>query len=195
MNAWKKVIFAACILSALALILNIPTLVARSESSSGVAAQDLKPKSTPEMDRLKFYLGDWDFTETYPKGPFVPGGGKNTGLYTSKLGPGGNSLINTFHSQGPVGDFEGLLIITWDAKEKNYKSYIFGNDFPGAVVETGQFEGDALVFRTEFTMGDRTMKLRNVTKFVAPGNMVVEEYSTSKDAPESLLVHVDAKKR
>jgi hypothetical protein len=195
MNIWKKVLFAACILSALALIVNIPMLVARSESSSGVAAQDLKPKSTPEMDRLKFYLGDWDYTETYPKGPFVPEGGKNTGLYTSKLGPGGNSLINTFHSQGPVGDFEGLLIITWDAKEKNYKSYIFGNDFPGAVVETGQFEGDALVFRTEFTAGGRTMKLRNVTKFVAPGNMIVEEFSASKDAPESLLVHVDAKKR
>jgi hypothetical protein len=195
MNTWKKVLFAACILSALALILSIPRLAARSESSSGVAAQDLKPKSTPEMDRLKFYLGDWDYTETYPKGPFVPEGGKNTGLYTSKLGPGGNSLINTFHSQGPAGDFEGLLIITWDAKEKNYKSYIFGNDFPGAVVETGQFEGDALVFRTEFTAGGRTMKLRNVTKFVAPGNMIVEEFSASKDAPESLLVHVDAKKR
>jgi hypothetical protein len=26
---------------------------------------------------------------------------------------------NGFHSQGPVGDFEGLLAITWDPKEKN----------------------------------------------------------------------------
>jgi hypothetical protein len=40
-----------------------------------------------------------------------------------------------------MGDFEGLLILTWDANEKAYKAYAFGNEFPGAIVETGQFEG------------------------------------------------------
>jgi hypothetical protein len=195
MNAWKNWKSAICVTSFFVFVLGIPILAARGGSSSATAAQEMKPKPAPEMERLKFYLGDWDYTETYPKGPFVPEGGKNTGLYTSKLGPGGNSLINTFHSQGPVGDFEGLLIITWDAKEKAYKGYIFGNDFPGAVVETGQFEDDALVFREEFTAGGVTMKIRNVTKLVSPGNLIVEEYSTSKNAPESLLVHVDAKKR
>jgi hypothetical protein len=90
------------------------------------------------MERLqKFYLGTWQYTEMYPKSSYVPNGGQNTGTYTSELGPGGNSLINRFHSQGPVGDFEGLLIMTWDPKEKVYKSYIFGNDFPGAIVESG----------------------------------------------------------
>jgi hypothetical protein len=83
------------------------------------------------IERLKFYLGEWDYTEMYPKG------GKNMGVNTNKLGPGGNSLINTFHSTGPSGDFEGLLILTWDANEKAYKAYRFGNDFPGAIVETG----------------------------------------------------------
>jgi hypothetical protein len=90
------------------------------------------------MERLqKFYLGTWQYTEMYPKSSYVPNGSQNTGTYTSELGPGGNSLINRFHSQGPVGDFEGLLIMTWDPKEKVYKSYIFGNDFPGAIVESG----------------------------------------------------------
>ena len=195
MNTWKKVKFAACSTSALALILSIPILTARSKSLSATTSQDQKPKSTPEMERLKFYLGDWDYTETYPKGPFAPDGGKNTGVYTSKLGPGGNSLINTFHSQGPIGDFEGLMVITWDAKEKVYKEYVFGNDFPGAVVETGQFEDDALVFRSEFSAGGVTMKLRNVTRLVSPGKMESEEYVATKDAADKLLVHVEAKKR
>ena len=31
--------------------------------------------------------------------------------------------------------------MTWDPKEKAYKAYAFGNDFPGVLVETGQFEG------------------------------------------------------
>jgi hypothetical protein len=95
----------------------------------------------------------------------------------------------------PVGDFEGLLVITWDPRENFYKAYAFGNDFPGALVETGQFEGEALVFRTEFSAGGTTLKLRNVTRVVSPGRLVSEEYIATKDAPESLLVTVEAKKR
>jgi hypothetical protein len=166
---------------------------ARQQKSADVP--ESASKSAPEMDRLKFYLGEWDYTETYPKSAHYPNGGKNTGLYTSKLGPGGNSLINGFHSQGPVGDFEGLLLMTWDPQEKSYKAYAFGNDFPGALVETGQFEGDALVFRTEFSVGGATLKLRNVTHLLSPGKLVSEEYFATKDAPEVLFVSVEAKKR
>jgi Zn-dependent M28 family amino/carboxypeptidase len=160
----------------------------KSAENSGSAGKS-------EMDRLKFYLGDWDYTETYPKSSFYPNGGKNTGVYTSKLGPGGNSLIETFHSQGPLGDFEGLLVMTWDPKERAYKAYVFGNEFPGAIVETGQFEGDALVYRSEFSVEGATLKLRNVTRFVPPGKIESEEYFAMKDAPETLLVRVEAKKR
>src|SRR5467141_593239 len=143
-----------------------------------------------EMDRLKFYLGEWEYTETYPKSGFSPNGGKNTGVYTSKLGPGGNSLINTFHSQGPVGDFEGLLVMTWDAKEKMYKEYVFSGDFPGALVETGQFEGDALVYRTEMAAQGATVKLRNVTRLTSPGTLISEQFMAMNDAPEKLFVRV-----
>ncbi len=180
----------------ISLALSVPLWAARQEkmAEKQVATPAVKPGAA-EMERLKFYLGEWDYTETYPKSAFAPNGGKNTGVYTSKLGPGGNSLINTFHSQGPVGDFEGLLVMTWDAKEKAYKAYVFGNDFPGAVVETGQFEGDALVFRSEFSAGGVTMQLRNVTRVTGSGTLVSEEFMAMKDAPETLLVHVEAKKK
>jgi hypothetical protein len=180
----------------IALALSVPLWAAWQEKTAEkqAATPAVKPGAA-EMERLKFYLGEWDYTETYPKSAFAPNGGKNTGVYTSKLGPGGNSLINTFHSQGPVGDFEGLLVMTWDAKEKAYKAYVFGNDFPGAVVETGQFEGDALVYRSEFSAGGVTMKLRNVTRVTGPGTLVSEEFMAMKDAPETVLVRVEATKR
>jgi hypothetical protein len=182
-----------------ALVAGIPLWAARQEKTAekpaaSPAAQAAKPGAA-EMERLKFYLGEWDYTETYPKSAFSPNGGKNTGVYTSKLGPGGMSLVNSFHSQGPVGDFEGLLVMTWDAREKAYKAYVFGNDFPGALVETGAFEGEALVFRSEFPMEGATLKLRNVTRLTGPGTLVSEQYSAMKDAPEKLLVRVEAKKR
>ena len=158
------------------------------------AAAAAKP-SAPEMERLKFYLGTWDYTEGYEKSAFYPNGGKNTGVYTSKPGPGGNSLENTFHSQGPVGDFEGLLIMTWDAKEKSYKSYAFGSDFPGCLVQTGSFEGDALVYRGEFSMGDQHIALRNSTRFTPPNRISSDEFIAVNGQPEKLLVHIEAMKR
>src|SRR5258708_6044251 len=160
------------------LLLSLPLWAARQEKTSEKSpapAQAAKPGAA-EMDRLKFYLGEWDYTETYSNGA------KNTGLYTSKLGPGGNSLINTFHSQGPVGDFEGLLIMTWDAREKVYKAYVFGTDFPGALVETGQFESDALVYRAEIAMGGASVKVRNSTRLTGPGTLVSEQFMAIKDA-------------
>jgi hypothetical protein len=182
----------------ISIALSVPLWAALQEKTPEKLAAPPGPAARPgvaEMERLKFYMGEWDYTETHPKSAFAPNGGQNTGVYTSKLGPGGNSLINTFHSQGPVGDFEGLLVMTWDAKEKAYKAYAFGNDFPGALVETGQFEGNALVFSSEFSAGGVTMKLRNVTRLTASGKLESEEYMAMKDAPETLLVHVEAKKR
>ena len=178
--------------------LSVPLWALLQEKPAEKPAAAPAPQGKPgaaEMERLKFYLGEWDYTETYPKSAFAPNGGKNTGVYTSKLGPGGNSLINTFHSQGPVGDFEGLIVMTWDAKEKAYKAYLFGNDFPGAVMETGQFEGETLVYRSEFSAGGATMKLRNVTRVTAAGKLESEEFMAMKGAPETMLVHVEARKR
>jgi hypothetical protein len=180
----------------IALLLGVPLSAALQEKTA--EKPPIAPAAKPgaaEMDRLKFYLGEWDYTETYPKSAFYPNGGKNTGVYTSKLGPGGNSMVENFHSQGPVGDFEGLIVMTWDPKEKAYKAYVFGNDFPGALVETGQFEGDALVFCSEFPAEGATLKIRNVTRLAAPGKIESEEYIAMKDAPESPLVRVEARKR
>jgi hypothetical protein len=193
-SIWRSRITAI----AVTFLVCVPLWAARQEKTGEKPAAPATPAAKPgaaEMERLKFYLGEWDYTETYPKSGFSPNGGKNTGVYTSKLGPGGNSLINTFHSQGPVGDFEGLLVMTWDAREKAYKAYVFGNGIPGAIVETGQFEGDALVYRFEFPVEGGSVKLRNVTRVTGPGTLVSEEYSTMKDGPETLLVHVEAKKR
>jgi hypothetical protein len=44
-------------------------------------------------------------------------------------------------------------------------------------------------------MEGATLKLRNVTRVTGPGTLVSEEFMAKKDAPESLLVRVEAKKR
>jgi hypothetical protein len=153
-------------------------------------AQEAKAKpGAAEMKRLGFYPGQWTYIETYPNGAV------NQGVYTSKLGPGGNSLLNTFHSQGPVGDFEGMLIYTWDLAEGKYKAYVFGGDFPGALVETGEFEGEKLVFHGELGAGGARIQVRNVTWMASPGKVISEQYMSRAGAPEKLLVRVEASKQ
>jgi len=63
------------------------------------------------------------------------------------------------------------------------------------MVETGQFESDSLVYRSEFQAEGATLKLRNVTRVTGPGALVSEEFMAMKDAPETLLVRVEAKRR
>jgi len=181
----------------LVLMLAATASISASDQQKESAAPAAQPaKGSPEMDRLKFYIGEWDYTETYVKNSMHANAAKNTGLYTSKVGPGGNSVVQTFHSQGPVGDFEGLLVITWDPYEKAYKEYLFASDFPRCYVATGQFEGDELVFRGSVSMGDRmSMALRNTTKLVAPGKISSATYAAVNGAPEELMVTVDAVKR
>lgn len=153
-------------------------------------------KPSPEMDRLKsFYLGTWDYTETYEKSAFSPQGSSDSGIYTSEPGPGGNSIVNRFHSHGEAGDFDGLLVITWDPKEKTYKSYVFGNGFPGCIVQTGNFEGEALIFRANFESAGMNLKLRNVSRAAGKDKIISEEFIASEGAPEVLLVRVEARKR
>src|SRR5262249_15974182 len=113
----------------------------------------------------------------------------------SKAGPGGNSLLNSFHSRGPAGESEGMLIFTWDAEAKGYKAFILAGDFAGALLENGQFDGDKLTLTGELPAGARKMKIRNVTSKPAPDSLVSEEYVAAPDGAERLIVKVEAKRR
>jgi len=188
----ERVLWVAVLLAFGFAGLTIPRMLAKS------AASQPQPANAPEMERLiKLYRGTWEYAETYSKSPQMPNGGENTGTYTSELGPGGMSIVNRFHSKGPVGEFEGLLVMTWDAKEKAYKAYVFGNDFPGALVETGQFEGDALIFRTTFNMGEKSIPMRNETRLDAKGVLTSDAFfgTPAPGAKETPFVHVVATRK
>src|SRR5260221_47107 len=82
------------------------------------------PARVGEERLQKMYVGPWDYTETYAKTAMSPDGGSGAGVYTSELGPGGNSILNRFHSKGNAGDYDGMLVMTWDPNEKAYKNGI-----------------------------------------------------------------------
>ena len=192
-SAWSRSsLRTMALLGLMLLAVTVGGLSRARQNSEAKSAQEQEAKAKPgaaEMKRLGFYPGEWTYTETYPNGAV------NHGTYTSKLGPGGNSLLNTFHSQGPVGDFEGMLVYTWDLTEGKYKAYVFGNDFPGALIETGEFEGEKLVLHGELGGGAAKVQMRNVTWMASPGKLISETYMSRAGAPEKLLVRVEAIKQ
>lgn len=74
MKTKSKIAPAAATLAVMACIVGWARPQEKSADNSSPAL-----KSTPEMDRLKFYLGEWNYTESYPQSDFYPNRGKNTG--------------------------------------------------------------------------------------------------------------------
>lgn len=117
------------------------------------AATQQKPEGLAQMEKLQLLVGTWSYTETYEKTPWTPDGDAGTGIYRAQLGPGGYSLIIDFTTHTQAGEEIGRGILTWDPKEKAYKQYLAGNEFPGCFIATGHWEGDMLVFEGEFEAG------------------------------------------
>jgi len=152
------------------------------------ATQEMKaPKPGPEMERIKFLIGRWNTDSEYEKTPMIPEGGKSTGWYEARLGPGGFSIIADFEESGPMGPEIGHQVISWDPKQEAYMVVTVGNAFPGAVIGKSRWEGDKLVTRSEFIEKGTTMHLRSEYSDIKDHSTRIEEFVQVGDSPAQLL--------
>ena len=152
------------------------------------ATQEMKaPKPGPEMERIKFLIGRWNTDSEYEKTPMIPEGGKSTGWYEARLGPGGFSIIADFEESGPMGPEIGHEVISWDPKQEAYMVVTVGNAFPGAVIGKSRWEGDKLVTQSEFIENGTTMHLRSEYSDIKDHSTRIEEFVQVGDSPAQLL--------
>jgi hypothetical protein len=181
MNRVTKIVTIVVFASAL-------VIVAGAQEQKKPAAQEMKaPKPGPEMERIKFLLGRWNTDNEYVKTPMIPEGGKSTGWYEARLGPGGFSIIADFEESGPMGPEIGHEVISWDPKLEAYTVVIVGNAFPGAVIGKSRWEADKLVIQTEFTDHGTTMHLRSEYSDITDHSTRIEEFVQVGDSPAQLL--------
>ncbi len=152
-------------------------------------------KPGPEMDRLKFLIGTWDYNGEYAKSPMVPQGGKESGWYKAEMGPGGFSVIADFEGDGPIGKEIGHQILTWDPKENTYRVYTAGNNFPGVITATARWEGANLVTTTEFSEGGSKINIRSMYTDIQEKSVTIEESFKTGDAPYQSLIRAKAIKK
>lgn len=151
------------------------------------------PKPAPELAKLKFLEGKWTYEAVYEKGDFYPNGAKTKGTYNTIAGPGGFSQIADFTEAAPEGEEAGHVVTNWDGKEHVYKSYVFGNAFPQCVIRTGHWDGDKLVFESEFDMGSMKMMLQSVTTANPDGTVTIKESYKGGDGAWKLISTSTAK--
>lgn len=149
----------------------------------------------PEMNRLRFYIGDWAYSEEYPKSDLFPNGGHNTGHWSAQLGPDGLSVINTFASHGGGDNYQGMEVMMWDPKEKEYRDHALWYDSSDRWIFTGRFEGDTLVYRGEFDYLGKHVQFRSETRPSPRGGFTLTEFGSTNGGPEQLMLVGRAERR
>jgi hypothetical protein len=162
------------------------------EKKPDAADKPVKPTPGPEMDQLKFLRGYWHYTSVFEKSAFYTNGGKGAGTYITSEGPGGFSQIVEFQGTTPDGREVGHEVITWDAKEHAYKSYLFGNDFPGCVIQTGHWDGSTLVFDVDVEMNGEKLHLNTLITATSDNTVMIVDRAASGDAPLQTTVTMKA---
>jgi CubicO group peptidase (beta-lactamase class C family) len=157
------------------------------------AADELVPG--PEMERLKFYIGDWMYSEEYPRSDLFPNGGRNTGHWSAQRGPDGLSIVNAFASHGGGDNYQGMEVMMWDPKEQAYRDNALWYDSPDRWTFTGRFEGDTLAYKGEFDYLGKHVQFRSETRANPGGGFTLTEFARVNGRPEQLILVGRAEKR
>lgn len=134
---------------------------AKSSESKKEAAPAL-PKPSPELEKLsKVMVGTWTTDEKFEANDFMPAG-TGKGSETTRLGPGGLSLVSDYHSKNVMGEVHGHGMIWWDPKEQVFRNLWCDNVAPAGceLSGPGKWEGDNLVFHDETELMGRKIVMK-----------------------------------
>jgi hypothetical protein len=114
-------------------------------------------KQSPEMAKLqKLFAGAWTLDATVEPMPEMgmKQQAKSKGTQTSKMGPGGNSMIDEMHAAGPTGKIDGHGVVWYDPMSGGYQAVWCDNQTPAGcgMNGVGKFAGNDLVFEGDIKM-------------------------------------------
>lgn len=114
-------------------------------------------KQSPEMAKLqKLFAGSWTLDATVEPMPEMGMNqqAKSKGTQTSKMGPGGNAMIDEMHASGTTGKIDGHGVVWYDPMSGGYQAVWCDNQTPTGcgMNGVGKFDGDNLVFEGDIKM-------------------------------------------
>jgi hypothetical protein len=128
------------------------------------------------MAQLRALVGTWTTEEVYEATSMGPGG-TGSGVNTTRLGPGGFSILMDQRSKGTMGAFSGHGVYAWDAAARMYRASWVDSMTAGLQFWTGRKEGDTLVFTGEVTLMDgKKIATRDVWSDFTPTSHTITSY-------------------
>lgn len=142
------------------------------------------PQASPEMTKLiQTMSGTWTVAEKYEQSPMFPTGGSGKGTAKFWAGPGGMSLLESYHSNGMVGNFSGFGTTWWDPKAQAYRAVWCDSMTPNGCDSSGtsRWDGETLSGMMESEMNGQKM-VTKITYTNWTPNSFVMIMSTGPDA-------------
>jgi len=140
------------------------TPMAQTANGSAEAGSAEQAVSAPLSRLIHALAGSWSLQISYPKEPLSErAAGSGTEFW--HVGPGGNSLVEEYHSTGKEGEIIGLGIFWWDKKADSFQViWCDSTDSAGcsAMKYGARWERDTVVIRHERQDGGRRFLLREV---------------------------------
>jgi len=142
-------------------------------------AQMPTPQPTEQHEVLEMWVGKWSGEAEMKPSPFGPGGPMKWTEDCSWFGGVGFHVVCTSEGSGPMGDMQGLGIITYNPEKGVYTHY--GIDSAGWTGHSeGSLEGDTWSFQSKESMGGQEFYSRFSMTEVSPGVMTFV-WQTSED--------------
>jgi len=136
------------------------------------------PQPAPEMTKLiKAMAGNWIVSEKVAPSTMFPTGATGKGTAKMWAGPGGLSLMESYHSSGAMGNnFSGFGTFWWDSKAQVYRGLWCDSMTPGGCDANGttKWDGETLVGMMESDANGQKMVMKFTYTNWSPSSFVMD---------------------
>jgi hypothetical protein len=191
----RMLVLIACAVSLLAMAQDKAKPADKEKTATKPPAAMPSMKPSPEIQKLaKAMVGSYTTKETHDPGPFMPTGGTGTGEAKFTLGPGGNSVIESYQSKtGPMGGgFRGHGVVWYDAKAGAYRSVWCDSMSP--MCEVGgptKWEGDKLTGTTNSEMMGKKVSYHETMSDFSPKGFKMDMEMSTEGSPMKHVMTIE----
>ncbi len=171
------------------------TLIAMLFLSAAVFAQapPQAPKPAPELERLKYFAGNWTSDSEMKASPFGPAG-KFTSNDRDEWMSGGFFLVAHSDFKGAMGPGTELAVMGYNTEDKVY-TYDAYNSIGEADHSIGTVSGDTWTWTNDQKMGGKVIKGKFIIKELSPTSYTFKYEMASETGEWSTIMEGKATKK
>lgn len=127
-----------------------------------------RPPRPLELDRLNFFVGDWESEDTHYPMPWAPQLSSGKSHHSFKRALDGYCFLSDYSGELPFGDLKGHGMWFYDSSQKIYRIAWY-DSYANFLDGKGHFEAeDRFVFHYNYRMAGQDVSERHTLLLVSP---------------------------